>query len=309
MNTAAIFTASSAPPRPSVPTRQQVCEVRHHFQGLTIHSKTYGDLPWFTAALPAMDAVGELQSTLDQLKAAGDTHCQVDFEFNYGEPGQPWGSPQLVPSRSLTNDLPTYCRIVDAVIARNLKPIFVTPDGDIAWLHANLQRVVLALGARTAYGPFQLGYDGGWPASWSVADVKALLPWVRSVIGDSAYLAMMFATNGGRPYFFVEDEQDFGKPWMQCLDVILQSSGPDQLQCPALVNGAQYMLGPGLTPHETCTPAWHGPWLLAPGTPRGPYFWAWDEWYEYQWVRNQVPLATIEADRARALSIGMQGHG
>lgn len=305
-----------AKPFPPAPSRDEACTVRHHFQGLTLQSKKYGALPWFTAALSAMDAVGELEATLGQLVAAGDTHCQIDLAFNYGEDGQPWGTPQLVPDRDLRNDLPTYVRICDAVIAAHLKPIFVMPcEGQpgLQWLYGELQRVVMALRSgydRLAYGPLWLAYDGTWPAAWSVADMKKVLPFCRQILGPNAYLGMMFARGpAGNQYFYVEDEGDYSKPWMQALDIIMSSGGPDQLECPSLVNGAQYMLGPALTPHDTCTPAWKGPYLLGPGTPRGPYFWGWVEWNEYEWVRGRVSAEKIEADRQRAKSIGMQLSG
>src|ERR1019366_7246642 len=294
------------------PTRAQVCLVRHHFQGLMIQSRTYGPLPWFTAALGAMARVGELDDVLTQLLAAGDTHCQTDLTFSYGESGQPYGTPQLVPDCDLSNDLPTWLGIIDRVRQRGLIPIYVLPCGGqpgLAWLHGNLQRIVDALGpARLAGGLFQLEYDGAWPASWSVTQVQSILPFVRSIIGPTAHLGMMFANGpAGSPYLYVQDEGDYSKDWMQCLDVILTSTWPNQVQCPALPNYAQYMIGPALTPQGVCTPDWHGPFIMAPETPRGPFYWGVGEWNEYNFVRVGAPLVpSIDADRARIRALNIQ---
>ena len=303
--------------RPPAPSRADAIRIVDSFQGLMIQSKTYGPLPWFAAALGAMDRVGELDSVLDQVIAAGDTHCQVDLVFNYGERGQPWGTPQLVPDCDLSGDMPTYLRICDRVIQRGLKPIFVVPaegqDG-LNWIYAKFHEFVNALRTgydRAVYGPVQLGYDGTWPASWSVQQVKDVLVYCRQFLGSQGILAMMFA-NGpeGGPYLYVEDEQDYSKPWMQCLDIVMVSTGPDQAQCPSLVNNATYMIE-NLTPHDVCTPGHVAPfWLMKPGTPRGPYGWSWREWNEYNFVRQGLALvAAIAADKARVLSVNIQSHG
>jgi len=84
--------------------------------------------------------------------------------------------------------------------------------------------------ARVAYGVFQFGYDGTWPASWKVDQVKHFMPWARSVVGENAYLSMMFANGpSGSPYLYVEDESDYHKPWMQAWDCIQLSTQPIKL--------------------------------------------------------------------------------
>lgn len=301
--------------RLSVPTREAACTVRCSFQGLWMQTQRYGPLPWWPAGLTAFEH--ELDAILDQLLAAGDTHCQVDLVWDYGEPGQPWGSGRLVPSVDLRHNLPRYRAIVDRVIDRGLSPIFMMPgEGQegLRWIFDHFRPVVAALREgydRTAYGPFWFGYDGTWPAAWTVRDMKRVLPFIRSVIGDRAYFGLMFSTGpAGNPYLFVEDQGDYAKPWMQAIDIIMASTHPDQVECPALVNSAQYMLGPALRPGGRCTPDWHAPsWLLAPGTPRGPYYWGWIEWNAYEWVRGWVTAEKIAADRARMRSVGITLRG
>lgn len=303
------------------PSRDKIIAVKDSFQGLLLYSPKYsptygGPLPWFTAALPAMNAAGELNNTLGQIKLAGDTHCQVDLKFNYGEDGQPWGTPQLVPDCDLSGDMTTYRRIFDKVVNVGLIPIAVLPaEGQIGiqWLNDNLVSWVAAMRIgydRLKYCLIQLGYDGTWPYSWSVQQVKDVLTFVRSVIGQDACLGMMFGNGpAGNPYLFVEDEGDYSKPWMQCLDVIMVTTNPDQALCPALVNTAQYMLGPALKPQGACTPQWQGPYLLSPGTPRGPYGWCWREWREYQFVRDPSLSEAIRAQQAQMESLGIISHG
>lgn len=311
---------------PPAPSRDRRCSIRISFQGLSINSPTYsprygGPLPWFTAALGAMDAVGELESTLNQLQAAGDTHAQADLIFTYGEAGQPWGTPQLVPDCDLSNDLPRYCRIVDAIIARGMIPIFVMPSegqAGLEWTYNELARIVAALGWRVRYGIFQYAYDGGWPAGWSAAQTRDFIVWQRSIIGDDG-CALLYFANGpqGSPYLIVFTEDDYAQPWMQCLDVVLTSTTADQLACPSLPNYAQYMLGSNLTPTLTCAPSFDAPahirnvpqGMMHPGTPRGPYYWGIIEWNEYNWVRNRVTAWDIEVARARAFSVGVRVLG
>lgn len=183
-------------------------------------------------------------------------------------------------------------------------------DG-LVWIYKELPKVVESLRKgydRLRYGPLFFGYDGTWPASWSVQQVKDVLPFIRRVIGNCAYFGMMFGTGPSRnPYFFVEDEGDYYKPWMQSIDIIMMTEGPDQLQCPALINGMQYLLGPQLNYNTNgCKPDWRGPYLMYPGTPRGPYFAGIMEWETYNWVRGRVSADKVTADRNRARSIGVK---
>lgn len=328
MSTAAIAAAAGKGERPKPKDRMSILNIQDHFQGLNVYSpyfaalsqEQYGTpyLRWFSAGLGALMAVGDLETVLDQLIAAGDTHCACDLTFSYGEPGQQWGTPQLVPDWNMARDVEAWIPLVDRVIERGLIPIFVMPseaqDG-LQWTYDNFQRIVNRMRKdydRCEYGIFQFGYDGTWPASWSVAQVKAFMPWARSIVGAKAYLSMMFANGpSGSPYLYVEDEGDYSKSWMQAWDCIQLSTGPDQVQCPALVNYGQYMLGPSLRPHDTCTPQWSGPWIMAPGTPRGPYVYCFREWAEYQWTHfgGGFTQSSINADRQRIESIGGMARG
>lgn len=290
-----------------LPTRAQACSLRRHFQGLTVNTSR-GPLPWFVAGLTSAAFDNERPAILAQLSAAGDTHAQVDVTWSYDEPGQPWAGL----GRDLTNDLSTYVSIVRQVIASGMIPVYaITGEGSPAWIQTNLWRLVAALGPQLLQaGPFYVVYDGVWPATWTVANMKQMIPFMRNVIGNDGYLGFMFANGpNGSPYVYVESEGDYGQPWMQALDFVMISTGPDQVQCPALVNYMQYLLGPNLKPQGACTPGWRGPWLMAPGTPRGPYFAGVDEFLEYQFVRGQVTGAQIAVIQGQMDALGITNHG
>jgi len=329
MSTAAALACLSSHVRPKPKSRLEILNIRDHFQGLNILSRYYAEqseiqygtpyLRWFTAGLGAMMAVGDLENVLDQLQAVGDTHAACDLGYSYGEPGQQWGTPQLVPNWNCPDyDVEAWIPLVDTVIDRGLTPIYVMPsegqDG-LAWTYHNFERIVERMRQgydRVAYGVFQFGYDGTWPASWKVDQVKHFMPWARSVVGENPYLSMMFANGpSGSPYLYVEDESDYHKPWMQAWDCIQLSTQPDQVMCPSLVNYGQYMLGPALKAHGTCTPEWSGPWIMSPGTPRGPYVYCFREWAEYQWTHfdRSFTSESIQGDRARIESIGGIARG
>lgn len=306
--------------RPKPKSRADIINIRDHFQGLLIQSRTYGELRWFTAGLGAMMRVGELDSTLDQLIAAGDTHAACDLMLHYGEQGQQWGTPQLVPDwNEPERDVNVWLPLVDRVIERGLIPIFVMPsegqDG-LQWTYDNLERIVAAMRAgydRTEYGVFQFGYDGTWPASWSVDQVKAFLVWARSIIGNNSCITLMFGRGpAGNQYLWVEGEDDYSKPWMQCLDVVQLTSGPDQAVCPAPANLAAYMIpAEDFTPHGECVIGWPHGYIMGAGTSRGPYRWCFREWAEYEWTHfnPSFTAASIEADRQRVLSVGVRSIG
>lgn len=291
------------------PTRMEAITTNCPFQGLMVRTK-YGLLPWWSTVITSFE--DEVESICQQILDGGFSHEIVNVDWDYGEPGQPYGSGQLVPPRNLLGDLNTYCSIVDRVAGAGLIPIYALDgEGSPDWIRNNLVSLVSALGPeRIKYGPFEILYDGVWPAAWSVQTFKETIPWIRSIIGPDAYLGCMFAVGpNGNPYFFVEDESDYGKDWMQCLDYVIMSTGPDQIVCPALINGMQYLDGPQIHNTSECIRQFMGPWLMAPGTPRGPYVGGFREWKTYGWVRGWNSSQEISTDRNRAKAIGITSLG
>ena len=132
---------------------------------------------------------------------------------------------------------------------------------------------------------------------------------MRAVIGDHAYLGMMF---GGVPaeaaYLWVEDEGDYSKPWMDGLDLVATTSGPGEVECTSLANKASYMLR--APDFSTCTPDHLGPFILQPSS-RGERGYLDIEWDTYGTVRDpyQWLKPTIDAQRARIKATGYKGCG
>lgn len=292
-----------------------------HFQGLTVQTTAFGALPWYSASLISMDAAGELENVLDHLSAAGDTHVPIDWAWDYGEAGQPYGTGQIVPPRDLRNDPDTYRRIVDRVIQRGFVPMFVfSGEGTDGYndLMANFEARVDALRVgydRTAYGPCMVWYDGVWPAAWSVEMMQTFLPKARAILGDGAYLGMMFAGGAAEnQYLVVTGIQDYAPSGLiyEHLDIMQCTGSVDQTQGEALGQIATRMLGPAFINNVVGYSGENYPvrtFYPSQGCKRGAFFWGWIEYNEYEWVRNRVSQADIDATRTRLEDCGVSVLG
>lgn len=310
------------------PSRADAIAIRTHFQGLWVESKAYsaqyaadyggtGPIPYFGAALTDFAAAGDLDQICDQLLAAGDRHAMCYLRPGgpgYNEPGQPYGNDQLIPAADMwgaNGELMTavYLPIVDRVIAKGLLPIFVLwGEGQegLQWIRDHFAFIVQTLGDRIKRGPVLVAFDGVWPAAWSVDDMQTMIPWMRSVLGPDGFLGFFFAAD----YLWVEDQQDYTKPWMDGLDIVFTSNGTDSATCPSLANKAGYMLPIPNFAAANCFPdqGWH---FLFEDCSRGPRVWLEGEYATYQTVRDpwQTWKPFCDQARARCINLGCTAWG
>lgn len=172
---------------PPIPYRAQVCAIQTSLQGLTYHTKQYGDIPaWFYAGLNAEDRAIARQDHRNQ----GDTHVHLSISAAYKQEGTLWPA-ELREGYDFTQNLEglraicieTICDglLIDMPLAGDglgMGPDYNDPVGHTyghGWLVANLERILVALvgdgskqsvtGDLTDYIIFRPGWDAvfyGW---------------------------------------------------------------------------------------------------------------------------------------------------
>lgn len=325
MGAAAVLAAmggSALGPFPAVPTRDAVCRVRVGFQGLTIHTSEFGDIPAFGPETSSLNDA-DLISYFAQVKAAGWTHVEFAVSWNYVERGYAYP----VPGRDLSEDLPELRRRMELAIRAGLFVVlFCAGDGESntvggyndpqgwtygrQWLMENFARIYAAMESGdhdlTPFMVFCPGYDGVW-YGWK--DAQAVRDWwtlAASVINGKGYHAIEWAAglchlgDGAGTY------QGIG----QSLDVILQefpggqlpSSKPDQVWQIAARTVPFY--------HRPIDqPALDDPPPVPSyiqGTPRGPVYVVGYEFDTYTWVRNEVGADQVQRDREYLIGVGYE---
>jgi len=116
------------PPFPAPPSRDQVCSVYLHLQGMTVHTEQYGDLPWFEAALAWLNEA-DRKSVYETKKAAGDTHCIIEVPNGfplYDEPNQPYSPDRFGPLDWTNGETvmdPKFVALVEEVIRAGFIPV------------------------------------------------------------------------------------------------------------------------------------------------------------------------------------------
>lgn len=307
---------------PPFPQRLDAISVKVPFQGFYVNSNAFGakyqavyggngQVPFYAAALQDFWAAGDGLQVLDQLKDWSHVmlYCRPGGP-GYNEDGQPYGNDQIIPAFDCWGNMGVYKQIADTIISRNQKPAYIVwgegQDG-YQWIKDNFVSWCAQMREgydRLRFGPVIVGFDGVWPASWSVDQMKEMIPWMRSVLGNDAYLGFFFAGD----YLWVEDRNDYTKDWMDGLDIVFTSNGPDSAECPSLANKARYMIpSPDFS---TCQPDQGGSFIFHECS-RGPRVWLEGEWATFQTVRdpNQTWKVPVEQARARMQTLGCLGWG
>lgn len=307
------------------PTRQQACTIRTHFQGLWVTSKAFsskyqsafggnGQIPYYGADYVDFAAAGDGDEILDQLKAAGDTHVMLYVRTGgkgYNQNGQPYGDDQIIPAFQSWDNFDEFLKITDRVIEREMLPLFVVyAEGDgLQEVKNNWSELITRLGDRIRRGPILLAWDSLWPGSWSVSDMKEMIPWLRERLGPLGYLAMMFAGGSKESaYLWVEDSNDYTKPWMDGLDIVCQTDGTPEVEGVSLANKAGYMLR---HPNYRDFRPDQGTHFIFHDCSRGERYYLVLEWNTYGTVRdpNQTLKPEIDAARERMQIMGYVGWG
>lgn len=317
--------AALIPFRRPVPSRDRVCSVTLSFQGLTVETAQFGTLPWFEGTITSF-ASYDRQAIYAAKRAAGDTHCGIDISWNYAEPGQPYGSGNLVPPCDLTQDLATFRSLVREIINAGFVPLVeLAGDGEsnpnggyndpigwtygYQWLMDNLPRILEALRAEIPYCLFCPGYDGVF-YGWEPSNEK--LPAFGRLFRELApngYLAIEHNT-GHIPIGNGPSDWTVNGP-MSTYDVVLSEFDNWPATGDPTWQVATRLLQDYVRPPDqpaTDDPPPH-PWYLAPGNPRGPYYACAFEYAEYAWVRGQLTAAQVADARAYYRSLGYQYVG
>jgi hypothetical protein len=327
-------------PLPPAPTRDQMLNVHLTFQGLTVTTQQFGQLPWFEPALPWLSAadrqaVYAAKHASMAWGAGGDTHALVFVPSGpalYDEPGQPYAADRFPPldwTAGNTQMDQQFAALVHEVIVNGFPQVLVFLGGDdgaagfpVAMAQAKLVSSALrqsVYGDLTPYVVVLPGFDGvfyGYSpdqvAQWG-ASCRLLFTYCgvehqpgRIPVGEggSDYLP------GGRMTTFDLILAEFNGPndsaWRTQRTFDAQGR-PDYPGNQIWQIGAR-MLGPAYhrpsdqpADSDSASP----PFYLAPLSPRGPFVHCAFEWVgEYLWVRGRESADDIVRDRNYFKSAG-----
>ncbi len=296
---------------PTIPapyTRDYILSAHESFQGAWLNTTQFGRLPWYPSAWISLNDEDRLASYA-QIAAWGDTGITISTQWDYGEPGQPYGTGQLVPGRDLTQDWPTFRALVKEVIQHKTRDgnpfvaiVKMGCDGQYdVCLNTMIPGVKAALAPQpndpldlVPYVKFRLCYDSCIPGYQPPSQVEDIILAARAAFPNGV-IGIEFATGYT---FYWHGAADFTSPAGQALDEVSWEGN----QWPS-DNLDQYWsvldrwLGPcfkrppqmpdDIDPTAPFQPG-DGRWYLAPGTPRGPFHVDIFEPYTYQWVRSLV---------------------
>lgn len=307
---------SQAPPLP--PTRDRVCAVRCEFQGLRILNQN-----WFEPQIADYPAAADRLQVYAAKRAMGDTHVNISLDMT-GLAGLPW-------RKALIKEAITSGGMA-GVVLMCMGDGHGQPNTDAGalghdWLMANFAAIYQYMKQGDDLTPwivFVPGYDGVVP-DWqppSLVDNFAFL--ARSVIdaGGTGYLGLELSA--GYCVWAGDEFNNWATAAGQCFDVILQefnidfaAPNPPPANWDGLTNDQKapwsqtwQMVGRMVNPYirpadqpdsEDPDP----PFILATGTPRGPYYYIAWEYLTYQWVRVQaVTAARVAAGRQYLKALG-----
>lgn len=327
------FKQGSALPAP--PSRDQLCGINTSLQGLTYETTQYGPIPawWYAILNPADQAIA-----IEAHKAAGNTHISIGISEAYKEPGTLWPA-ALCEGYDFAYDLEAFRNVLRPVICAGLlidlplagDGLSVNPDPQhgqyndpvgntygYQWLMNNLARIIQGLQGDgspeqdlTPYIIFRPGWDGvfyGWGVNGEVPDqqpdrVRKFGELFRSILPNGA-LAIEH-TPGNIPCG--EGGSDYAPGGlMTTYDTIMSEFNTvHENSCwqivarmvPNYVRPSDQPTGDDPNP----------PFYLAPGNPRGRYFYVAFEptiGGVYQWCRGQCTLADVNAVRAYLRGLG-----
>lgn len=270
------FKGGSALPAP--PTRDQLCGVKCSFQGLTVQTEQYGQLPWFEPALGWLAIQSDRNAVYDVKAAAGDTHINLALSGSYNEPGQAY---EAIPGRDYSNDLPALRSLITeaitAGVARGIPNgfrILLAMAGDgmapdpvgmtygFDWLMQNFARVWQSLRGDGGEGPDLTpwivpmpGYDGVVPGWQPFRCVNTYVQMARAVVGPERSLGLELSAGYNS---WSGEANDWATADGQMFDVVL-SEFPWPMGPPNLIP-AEYLDGRNWKPMPPLTNEQRAPW-------------------------------------------------
>lgn len=320
------------PPLPAAPSRDQVCVLQTSLQGLTYHTAQFGDIPaWFYAGLSLEDR----QTAREAHKAAGDTHIPISISAAYKESGTLW--PDLLKQGyDFAYDLNALRAVITPIIQEGLfVDLPLAGDGQsvsphpnqfdyndpvgktygFQWLMNEFPRIVaglqgdgtLAKPDLTPYIIFRPGWDGVF-YGWEPSQVDAFGKLFRQLL-PNGYLAIEHNTGhipcgeGGADYQPGGLMRNYDTILSEFDDVHMDSCWQIVARMvPVYHRPADQPTGDDPNP----------PFYLAPGTPRGPYFYVAFEptiGGVYQWCRGNCSLQDVVDVRSYLKSLGVKYTG
>jgi hypothetical protein len=150
-------------PLPKVPTREAVCNGQLTAQAVTIHSLTYGDMPWWPACW-AWLTKADRAHIAPQLLALGDTIMLIDTPSGvplYDEGGQFYSPDKFGP---LPFDVPALKDLVTETLGYGFAGCWVFLGGDASYdiACAQVEAIAPAFGSLNQYVLYVPGWDGTW---------------------------------------------------------------------------------------------------------------------------------------------------
>lgn len=292
---------------PPPPTRVQALTMCMSFQGLTVQTQQYGELPWWEAPLTWLD----LQSDREAVYAAkhanhnafcpnGDTHAMVFVPHGdplYNEWGQAY-SPDKFGARDWTNGNqgpmdPKFVALVTEVRQHGFIPFIVgaeeygNPDVGKAIQQAKIMHDALRdapAGDLREHGVFLPGFDGvfyGWEPShvvipqWAAA-IRSWCSWCFIAIEhQTGHIPLGEGPSDWTPTGLMKD-----------FDAVYSEFNDDQFDDTVWQIGGR-LLGPAYIrpPEQPANDDPNPPHYLEQGSPRGPFVTCAMEFGTYGYVR------------------------
>lgn len=339
------FFVGAGGPRPK-PTRDELCAVKNRFQGLTVQTQQYGELPlfdpvigWFTGDTAAADR----RSCYAVHKAAGDTHINLTVSGQY-RGTDPRNAYSSIPGADYAYDKDGLRALVSEVIQNGFMVLLMfAGDGESVndnpqpgeyndpngwtygqrWLMLNFPRLWSWLKEGTDLTPWILpvpGYDGVVPDWQPPSQVDDFLLMAREIVGPDHPIGLELSA--GYCVWAGNEADNYPTPAGQALDVILQEfpypmapPEPPPANFLELSNTQRapwdqvwQMVGRLANPYirpldQPAADDPNPPFLLEPGTPRGPFVYIAWEFSTYGWVRG-CPTEQVEVQREYLYSLG-----
>jgi hypothetical protein len=320
---------------PDPPTRDAILHAQGCFQGVTVVTVQFGELPMFDPALSSFSPADRL-ATYAAWHAANCQIVSLSITWDYGEAGQPYGSGQLVPPQDLRGgDLTALRTLLTEVIQHGFYVrLHLAGDGTDSGpyiygyqaLVNDLPRVIAGLRRApdlTRYVVFVPGFDGIIDYNeqtqsfgpWSMAQLAGYLVQLRQLCGDcySAVEPSIGPLGGTLPEFlrdasltnYSHDEA------YDALDQVLNEFPPDEggqhgalsWQIADRLLGPTFIRPPDMV-GDPSAPWADSRWSTAQPTSRGPIVGVAFEFSTYVWVRRQITAAAVALVRAYYRSMG-----